>query len=354
MSEYAGRQFVGIDLHRRRSLIVRTTEAGEALEATQILNDVDRLTSVIARAGEDPEVVLEATYGWYWAVDALQAAGARVHLAHPLGVKAFEYRRVKNDLRDASDLADLLRMGRLPEAWIAPPATRELRELVRHRAKLVGLRSHCKAEVHAVLAKCGIQVLVSDLFGIEGNQLLDRVPLRGPYAARVQSLRRLIEDLEEEIDLFARLTRGRLVADPGYTALQQLPGIGPVLAAVFVAEVGDVARFRTAPQLACWAGLTPKHHESDTHVHRGRITKQGSRLVRWAAVESVKTLSPRTPVGALKARVADRRGKNIGTVAAARRQTEFVFYALRDHHVRALHRPAPPPTARPPTAGAAA
>ena len=175
MSEYAGQQFVGIDLHRRRSVIVRTAEDGEVLETVRIVNDVDRLNSVIARAGEDPEVVLEATYGWYWAVDALQAAGARVHLAHPLGVKAFEYRRVKNDVRDATDLADLLRMGRLPEAWIAPPATRELRELVRHRAKLVGLRSHCKAEVHAVLAKCGVQVLMSDLFGVAGNELLDRL-----------------------------------------------------------------------------------------------------------------------------------------------------------------------------------
>ena len=109
-----GKQFVGIDLHRRRSVIVRTTEAGEVLESVRILNDVESLDRVIARAGEDPEVVLEATYGWYWAVDALQAAGARVHLAHPLGVKAFEYRRVKNDFRDAADLADLLRMGRLP------------------------------------------------------------------------------------------------------------------------------------------------------------------------------------------------------------------------------------------------
>src|SRR6266540_4495373 len=163
---YAGQQFVGIDLHRRRSVVVRTTEVGEVLEAVQIVNDADRLAEVIGRAGQYPEVVLEATYGWYWAVDALQAAGARVHLAHPLGVKAFEYRRVKNDLRDARDLGDLLRMGRLPEAWIAPPATRELRELVRHRAKLVALRSHCKAEVHAVLAKCGVQVVMSDLFGL--------------------------------------------------------------------------------------------------------------------------------------------------------------------------------------------
>src|SRR6185295_11110212 len=85
----------------------------------------------LERAGTDPEVVLEATYGWYWAVDVLRDCGAQVHLAHPLGVKGFRYRRVKNDVRDAGELADLLRMGRLPEAWIAPPQTRELRELVR-------------------------------------------------------------------------------------------------------------------------------------------------------------------------------------------------------------------------------
>jgi transposase len=342
MSEYAGQEFVGIDLHRRRTVLVRTTDAGEVLEATRILNDVDLLNGVIGRAGADPEVVLEATYGWYWVVDALQAAGARVHLAHPLGVKAFEYRRVKNDFRDAADLADLLRMGRLPEAWIAPPATRELRELVRHRAKLVGLRSGCKAEVHAVLAKCGIRVPMSDLFGLEGTELLDHLSVPAPYGARVQSLQRLIADLEDEIDLFARLARGKLVADPGYTAVQQLPGIGPVLAAVFVAEVGEVTRFTRAGQLASWAGLTPKHHESDTHVHRGRITKQGSRLVRWAAVESVKRIGAHTVVGAYKAQVADRRGKNVGTVAAARKQIEFVYYALRDHHVRALYPPGSP------------
>jgi transposase len=323
VSEYAGKQFVGVDLHRRRTVLVRTTDAGEVLESVRISNDVESLNRVMDRAGVDPEVVLEATYGWYWAVDALHKAGANVHLAHPLGVKAFEYRRVKNDERDAKDLADLLRMGRLPEAWIAPPATRELRELVRHRAKLVGLRSHCKAEVHAVLAKCGVPVSLNDLFGVAGNEVLDRLVdggrLPGPYAARVRSLRRVIEDLDFEIDLFAGIVRGRLALDPGYTAVQQIPGIGPVLGAVFVAEFGDVTRFAKAAQLACWAGLTPKHRESDTHVHRGRITKQGSRLVRWAAVESVQLLPAHTKVGAVRERVAARRGHNIGVVAAAPR-----------------------------------
>ena len=333
---YEGRQIVGMDLHRRRSVLVRMSETGEHLETVRISNDPEYLREVMTRAGEAPEVVLEAAYGWYWAADALADVGAVVHLAHPLGVKAFSYRRVKNDVRDATDLADLLRMGRLPEAWIAPPATRELRELVRHRAKLVALRSGCKCEVHAVLAKCGVQVLMSDLFAPTGIGLLERLDAPAPYLARVGSLRRLIDDLDVEIDLFSRLIRGRLVADPGYRAVQTIPGIGPVLAAVFVAEIGDVHRFPGPAQLASWAGLTPKHHESDTHVHRGRITKQGSRLVRWAAIESVQALGPGTGAGRLKRRVGDRRGRNIGKTAAARQQVGYVYYALRDGHVRAL------------------
>jgi transposase len=94
---YDGRQVVGIDLHRQRSVIVRMTEDGRKLETVRITNSPAALRAVIAKAGKNPRVVIEATYGWYWAVDVLEAAGAEVHLAHPLGVKAYSYRRVKND-----------------------------------------------------------------------------------------------------------------------------------------------------------------------------------------------------------------------------------------------------------------
>ena len=144
---YDGRQVVGMDLHRRRSVLVRMTEDGRKLETVRITNSPAALRAVIARAGTNPRVVIEATYGWYWAVDVLEAAGAEVHLAHPLGVKAYSYRRVKNDERDSADLADLLRMGRLPEAWIAPPEIRELREITRYR-HLCRCRHRCRyAEV---------------------------------------------------------------------------------------------------------------------------------------------------------------------------------------------------------------
>lgn len=86
-AEYDGRQIVGIDLHRRRTVIVRMDEAGNRLDTVRIDNDPMALAAQIAKAGENPQVVLEATYGWYWAADVLQDAGAQVHLAHPLGVK---------------------------------------------------------------------------------------------------------------------------------------------------------------------------------------------------------------------------------------------------------------------------
>ena len=339
MDEYDGRQFVGIDLHRRRSVIVRQSESGEQLSAVRIVNDPVALGLQLEQAGSDPEVVLEATYGWYWAVDVLQACGARVHLAHPLGVKGFRYRRVKNDVRDAADLADLLRMGRLPEAWIAPPQTRELRELVRYRAKLVAIRSGLKAQIHAVLAKAGVLIAVSDLFGVTGRQRLAKVPLRPAYAQRIRSLLELIDILDSHEARFAAMIAERLDTHTGYHAIQQVPGIGPTLAAVFVAEIGDVHRFTDPAHLCSWAGLTPTHRESDTVVHRGHITKQGSKAVRWAAIEAVQRHPTTAKIAADKHRIEARRGKNIAKVAAARKLLTLVYYGLRDGHIRALGPP---------------
>ena len=285
---YDGRQIVGMDLHRRRSVLVRMTEDGQRLGTARITNSPAELRAQIARAGTNPKVVLEATYGWYWAADTLAEAGAEVHLAHPLGVKAFTYRRVKNDERDAGDLADLLRMGRLAEAWIAPAEVRELRELTRYRAKLVSLRTSCKDQVHAVLAKLGIPVTCSDIFGKAGSAWLDGLDLPQPYAGKVLSLRQLTGELTAEITMISEVIADLLAGDRGYQVIEALPGIGPVLGAVIIAEIGDVTRFRTAAHLCSWAGLTPRHRESDVKVVRGHVTKQGSRQLRWAVIEAIQ------------------------------------------------------------------
>jgi hypothetical protein len=214
---------------------------------------------VLARAGNSPRVVAGATYGWYWAAGTLAAAGAGVHLAHPLGVKAFSCRRVKNDVRDCTGLADLLRMGRLPEAWIAPQPVRELRELTRYRVKLVRARSSAKDQVHAVLAKPGIPVPCPDLFGAFGPAWLDGLRLPQPYGGKVTSLRQLAGWLTSEVGMLDEVIADFLGDWPPCQAVLKLPGIGPVPAAVIIAETGDVSRFPSPGHLCSWAGLTPKH-----------------------------------------------------------------------------------------------
>ena len=220
---YDGRQVVGMDLHRRRSVLVRMTEDGRRLGTVKITNSPPELRAQIARAGKSPRVVLEATYGWYWAADTLAAAGAEVHLAHPLGVKAFSCRRVKNDERDAADLADLLRMGRLAEAQLAPQEVRELRELTRYRHKLVHLRTSCKDQVHAVLAKLGTPVTCSDIFGVAGSAWLDGLGLPQPYAGKVTSLRQLTAELSSEITMLGAVIADLLAGDRGYQVTGSCP-----------------------------------------------------------------------------------------------------------------------------------
>ena len=133
-----------------------------------------------------------------------------------------------------------------------------------------------------------------------------------------------------------------LAGDRAYQALVRLPGVGKVLGALFAAEIGDISRFQSPRQLCSWAGLTPRHRESDAVVHRGGITKQGSPLVRWAAIEAVGNYRAKgnEKLRADYKRIAERRGKYKARVAVARKLLTLVFYAMRDGEVRCLNAPA--------------
>jgi transposase len=329
------REYVGIDFHRRRSVVVRLSDTGERLSVVRVNNSPAELAAAVSAAGPCPEVVIEATYGWYWAVDVLQELGAVVHLANPNALNWGD-RRVKNDVADATDLADMLRLGRLPEAWIAPPGLRELRELVRYRAKLVQLRSGLKAQVHAVMAKQGVLPRVVDMFGPAGQVQLDEIGLDRGYRMRVESLRELIEVYDCEVARLEGEIHDHLRHHRGYRAVQAINGVGRTIAAILVVEIGDVSRFPTPRHLCSWAGLTPGRRESDRKGHDTGITKQGSKLLRWALIEGISRSHGGPHLAAEFHRIADRRGKNTARVAIARRVLTLAYYGLRDGEIRCL------------------
>jgi transposase len=323
--------YLGVDLHRKLSHVVALDSDGQVVLERRFGNDRAAFVRVFGELEpERIEVAFEATYGWSWFADLLADAGIEAHMAHPLAIQAIAAARVKNDAADARTLAHLLRTNLLPEAWIAPPPVREARRLVRMRASLVRIRSRLKCQVYAIAADHGVTVTMSDLFGRAGRHLLDELVLPPLSAGRLAANVRLIDALGAEIVIADREIVALVRGDDRIGRLTAIPGIGLLTAALIVAEVGDVGRFRSPERLASWAGLTPTERSSADHTRRGHITKQGSRWLRWAMVESATRSSRDPALRAFAAPIERRRGTKIARVALARRILTLVFYALRD------------------------
>jgi transposase len=207
---------------------------------------------------------------------------------------------------------------------------------VRYRAKLVQLRSGLKAQVHAVMAKEGVLPRVVDMFGPAGQVQLNEMGPGRNYAIRVESLRDLIEIYDREIVMLERDIHGHLRHHRGYQAVQAINGVGRTIAAILVAEIGEVTRFPTPRHLCSWAGLTPGRRESDGNGHDTAITKHGSKLLRWALIEGISRYHGGPHLAADFHRLADRRGKNKARVAIARRVLTLVYDGLRDGEIHCL------------------
>jgi transposase len=215
-------------------------------------------------------------------------------------------------------LAQLLRADLLPEAWIAPPAVRQLRALLRHRASLVRLGTQQRNRIHAVAADHGYDRSASYWTG-PGRGWLAELDL--PAASR-----EIVTDALAVIDGLAPLTgriddelHARAKADPRVKVLRTLPGAGEFTALVMLAEIGDITRFGSARKLASWAGLTPTVRGSDLTVRHGHISRQGPAWLRWVMNQAAQTARRSPEFAASYAAIAKRRGKKIAAIAISRK-----------------------------------
>jgi hypothetical protein len=179
-------------------------------------------------------------------------------------------------------LAQLLRADLLPEAWIAPPAVRQLRALLRHRAGLVRLRTRLQNWIHAVVADFGYDRSGSYLSG-PGRGWLAGLELPAISREIVTDCLAFTGALAPEIDRIDGELRQHAKDDPRVKTLTALPGVGQFTALVMVAEIGDITHFPSARKLASWAGLTPAVRGSDRTVRHGHISKQGLGLAAVGA-----------------------------------------------------------------------
>jgi transposase len=284
--------YAGLDLSRKRLDYHLLDEAGETIEHGAAPPDTDGLRGLserVARHRQPLRAAIESMTGARFVHDQLELHGWQVEIADALKVKGLAPLACKTDRIDAWVLAELARRELVPAIWLPDPTVRAERERARFRLHLVRHRSSLKQRVHATLLTHGRPCPVSDLFGVSGRALLQRLALPEPWAGCVEASLRLIDELEREIACCERDLR-RLGAEHRYVPLlMTVPGIGFVLAYTIAAEIGEIERFASPAKLAGYSGLCPRVYQSGASDRRGPLSKHGPRYLRWALVEAATT-----------------------------------------------------------------
>ena len=324
--------YLGMDLHLKRTYVVLMNAEGEVLDK-QHLKNCDIAKYISENVAHETYAVMEATRNWPFFYDLLGEHVERVELAHAKEVRSIATAAVKTDQIDATVLAHLARLNFLPIAYAAPKEIRDLRQHLRCRDWLVGQRRRAKNRVHAVLAGYNLSSPVTDLLGRSGRKWLVEVAeqeLRPTSQQVITEMLSLIQQMEVQIKKLAKEIPLPEALKPKAELLKSMPGVGQLVAATILAEIGDISRFNSAKALCNWAGLTPRVHQSDRIVRYGRISKQGSRYLRTAMVTAATTacrLSPRW--SRVFERLARRSGWRAAKVAVARRLLTVVYYMLK-------------------------
>jgi len=326
----------GLDLSRKKVDVCLLSDQGEHLDQLAVPPDVDSLRTLARRIEEvhaEPVcAVIESMTGARIVHDTLEAEGWSVEIADAQKVKGLAPLACKTDKIDSIVLAVLSHRDLVPAIWLPDPRVREERELARFRLHLVKHRSMLKHRVHSTLINFGRPCPVTDLFGVGGRKLLERLEVPEPWRGNVTASVVLIDDLERQIaEVNTRLKEGH-AHHPYIPLLMSAPGIGWVLAFTIAAEIGQIERFSSPEKLAGYTGLCPRVNQSGEKDRRGPLTKHGPRYLRWAMLEATMHALKHPAYSARyqrnKKRLGKQRGAKVAQIDIARRLAHAIWHML--------------------------
>jgi transposase len=324
--------YAGIDFHKKFSVVTLGDANGSPIvSGHRLAND----KGVIKKFFEDypgVECAVESCRGYEWFVDYLKELGLTVHLSNPYRTKLIVQSRCKTDKVDSRTLMQLLAIGFLPLCYQPSPEERRMRERLRWRASLVQHTTRIKIKIHVILDKENQGLGIERLFSSTGRKFLNKVSLSESRKALLEEHMKLLEFYEAAVrheDAWVQSMAKKL---PQAQLLMTIPGIGDLTALLIVAELGTVKRFRNAAQVAAYAGLVPTVDASADHYRFGRITKQGSSLLRWILNQAAwKAVQHSYEFRCHYNSVMKRCGKQAAIVSVSRKLLKVAYRVLRDN-----------------------
>lgn len=281
-------KIIGCDYHPSYQQIAWVdTETGVLQEAT-LEHESGEARRFYASLQGPVRVGMEAIGNSLWFEKLLAELGHELWIGDAARIRALVVRRQKTDRRDAQHLLDLLLDGRFPRIWVPSPEQRDVRQLLLHRHKLVGMCRQVKNELQHLALNQGVR-RKSKLWSQQGRQLLESLPL-GPWTARRrQDLLALLAQLEAHIMELNKAVAQEAFRRPAVRLLMTHPGVGPVVGLAYVLTIGPWERFARGKQVASYLGLIPREHSSGGRQKLGAISKQGNTLLRTLLVEGGQT-----------------------------------------------------------------
>jgi transposase len=284
------------------------------------------------------EAALEATTGWRFLVEELEAAGHTAHLAEPAETAGLRgpKKRAKSDRADARHLRELLGQGRLPESWIPPTHILELRSKVRLRHTLIEERCTWQQRIQAQLYHHGAPQRRQLLSG-DGREWLEGLDLAEAARSQVDVALAMIDALQAQLRPLTAELRAYARRQNGCRALQAHYGIGEITAVTVLAELGDARRFSSSRHAVRYAGMDITVSESDRRRAPGHLSRQGPPALRWALFEAAQVARrPGSPDRDYYEQAAARLGGNRACLAIARKLLKRSFHTLRELGEEAL------------------
>ena len=311
---------VGIDYHDKSLQICIISADGKVLFNRQIKNDVELTKKVVSSYGNNPCVVAEACNGSSSFLDELRArTGWKTKLCHPGYAQRMRHNPDKTDKSDGELIADLNRVGYLPEVWLAPPEVRDLRTLVRYRFEQVNDSKKQKVRIRALLRHNRVKLPTEyGLWTKKGYAWLKEHAMLNPQSLWVLSrlLHKLMVALEEVRSSSKRITE-YVNRDSLCLSLLKQKGIGIVTSAVMRAEIGDFSRFKTGKQLSRFCGVTPRNVSSGEKVADSGLIRAGNPLLKICIIQGALSLIRHDEHWKMFAAKLSKSGKPKGVVIAA-------------------------------------
>jgi len=327
------RLYVGEDLHANNNFLAMVDRKGKRVEQKKLPNDLSVILEFLKPYQKEiVGIVVESTFNWYWLVDGLIDSGYKVHLANPSAIQQYSGLKHSDDKHDAFWLAQMLRLGILPEGYIYPKEERPIRDLLRKRRHLVKLRTSLILSLQNIISRnCGVQCKVNEVKRLKEDRVSPLLEGNEDLALAGQTSKEMIDQLTRQIRKIEAWIVQRIELKESYRFLLTLSGVGKILALTIMLETGPISRFAQVGDYASYCRKVPSKWTSNEKTKGQGNQKNGNKYLAWAFSEAAEFARRYDPQArAYYTRKMRKTNFMVAHSALAHKLARAAYYLMRD------------------------